>query len=321
LKEDFKDKLDVTFPIYRKNGIKIWVHSYGRRFNFLGKLAIFTLTKFLSTFKKTTVMKGNLANLEDHLVDKTMKLEFEQNLTQLNTRLQQINKLKTELLYRVSHELKTPLISVKGYTNLILTGYKGKLDKEMIPYLEGIMEGSERLEKLINELLESTRLEENKTKLNIREGDLTSLVKHTLEQLNDAIKMRNHSIILNLNDRILTKFDKEKIQKIVSNLLVNAIKYTPKKGQIEINSDIVNNEVIISIKDNGIGLTSEEQNQLFKQFGKIERYGKGLDVDIDGVGFGLHISRKIIELHNGKIWVESEGKNKGSTFYFSIPMI
>lgn len=316
-----KETLDITYPIYRKDRIKIWIHSYGRRFHFMGKPAIFVLTKFISTFNKTENKNENSIDLKEPFVDNTMKYELEQNLKQLNTRLQEINHLKSELLYRISHELKTPLISVKGYTDLILTSYKEKLDPDLLSYLKAIMEGSERLENLINELLESSKLENDQIKLKVKDGDLTSLIEHTLEQLDEVIKARKHSIILNLNDKLLTKFDEEKIQKVISHLLLNAINYTPKIGQINITSDVRNDKIIISIKDNGIGLTKEEKFKLFKQFGKIERYGKGWEVGIDGVGFGLYNSKKIVELHDGKIWVESDGVNKGSTFYFSLPLI
>jgi signal transduction histidine kinase len=287
----------------------------------MGKPAVFTLTKFISTYRKIENKNGKPINLEEPFVDGTMKKELEQNLKLLNRKLQEINELKSELLYRISHELKTPLIPVKGYADLLLRTYKGKLDENILSYLKAIMDGSERLENLINELLESSSLEKNQIKLNLKDGDLTNLIKHTLEQLNDVIELRNHSIILNLNDELLTKFDEKKIQKALSHLLLNAFNYTPKNGQIKICSDIKNNDIIISIKDDGIGLTDEEKQKLFRQFGKIERYGKGWDIGINGPGFGLYNSKKILELHSGKIWVESEGKNKGSTFCFSIPII
>jgi signal transduction histidine kinase len=210
---------------------------------------------------------------------------------------------------------------VKGYTDLLLRTYKEKLDANVIAYLNAIMNGSERLEKIINVLLESSNLETNQINLNLKEGDLTTLIEHTLEQLNNVIKERDHSIILNLNDELLTKFDEEKIQNVVSNLLLNAINYTPKNGQINVCSEVKKGEITISIEDNGIGITQEEKEKLFRQFGKIERYGKGWDIGIDGPGFGLYNSKKIIELHGGRMWVDSEGKNKGSTFHFSIPLV
>ncbi|MFX1343675.1 MAG: ATP-binding protein [Promethearchaeota archaeon] len=317
----FKENLDITYPIYHKNGTKIWVHSYGKRFHFMGKPAVFTLTKFISPYRMTEFRNGKLINLEETFVDDTMKKELEKSLKLLNLKLKEINNLKSELLYRISHELKTPLIPVKGYADLLLRTYKENLDENILSYLKAIMNGSERLENLINELLESSNLEKNQTKLNLKEGDLTSLIEQTLEELNDVIKMRNHSVILNLNDKLLTKFDEGKIHKVVSNLLLNAINYTPKKGQIKIYSDIKDSNIVISIEDDGIGLTKEEKQKLFTQFGKIERYGKGWDIGIDGVGLGLYNSKKILELHGGKIWVESEGKNKGSIFSFSIPLI
>ena len=92
-------------------------------------------------------------------------------------------------------------------------------------------------------------------------------------------------------------------------------------GHITIDSTKEDSQYIISIKDTGIGLTQKEIGQLFTQFGKIERYGQGWDVDIEGTGLGLYISKELMTLHDGKIWVESEGRNKGSTFFFSLPII
>jgi PAS domain S-box-containing protein len=316
-----KETLDITYPLNHKNGIKIWVHSFGRRFHFMGKPAVFVLTKFISTFKDKEEDNDDSINLNEPVVDEAIKKELEQNLNQLNIKLSEINELKKELLYRISHELKTPLIPVKGYADLLLRTYDGKLDDKVLTYLRAIMDGSDRLEKLINELLESSNLEKRQIKLSLKEGDLTALIENTLEKLNDVIEVRKHSIILNLNDELLTKFDEVKIQKVLSNLLLNAINYTPKEGQIKISSKVNNDKILICIEDDGIGLTEDEKNRLFQQFGKIERYGKGWDITSDGPGFGLYNSKKIVELHGGKIWVQSEGKNQGSTFCFSIPII
>ncbi|MFW9824049.1 MAG: ATP-binding protein, partial [Candidatus Thorarchaeota archaeon] len=306
-----KETLDITYPLRHKSGAKIWVHSYGRRFHFMAKPAVFVLTKFISTFKELEENSKDSINLNEPVVDKAIKRELEQNLNQLNKKLNEINDLKQEILYRISHELKTPLIPVKGYADLLLRTYKGKLDDKVLTYLRAILDGSDRLENLINELLESSKLEKSQITLNLKEGDLITVIEHTLEQLNDVIELRKHSVILNLNDRILTKFDEKKMQKVFSNLLLNAINYTPKKGQIKISTKLNNDDILVCIKDDGIGLTDDEKNRLFQQFGKIERYGKGWDVSSEGVGFGLYNSKKIVELHGGKIWVQSEGKNRG----------
>jgi signal transduction histidine kinase len=116
-------------------------------------------------------------------------------------------------------------------------------------------------------------------------------------------------------------FDKERMYDVIANLLINAIKYTPPNGEIIIKSEIKEKFYIISIKDTGIGITEEEKSQLFREFGKIERYGMGWDIGIEGSGLGLYMSKKIVQLHKGDMWVESEGRNKGSTFCFSLPII
>ena len=118
---------------------------------------------------------------------------------------------------------------------------------------------------------------------------------------------------------MIINFDKEQIRHVINNLITNAIKYTPLNGKIGVNSKIAEDSIEIAIQDSGIGFTEEEKERIFTQFGKIERYGQGFDVISEGVGLGLHIAKKIIDLHGGEIWVESEGKNKGSSFSFSLP--
>ncbi|MFW9898933.1 MAG: PAS domain S-box protein [Candidatus Thorarchaeota archaeon] len=248
-------------------------------------------------------------------------IEIEQRRWQVQQYLEEQNKLKTELLSRTSHELKTPLISIKGFTDLLLTLHSSKLDTDMISIIEDIKEGGRRLEENINALLESSRLEQGLLELNKSTEDLTFLIKFVLRDLRGMLELRNQKIILNIHEYLTASFDKERMYEVVSNLLTNAIKYTPPGGEITIKSEIKEKFYIICVEDNGIGFTEEEKSKLFKQFGKIERYGEGWDIDIQGSGLGLYISKKIVELHGGKIWAESEGKNKGSRFYFSLPII
>lgn len=259
--------------------------------------------------------------ISDAIEIEQRRWQVQQDLEAQNIMLNEINKLKTELLSRTSHELKTPLISIKGFTDLLLTLHKSKFDNEVITVLEEIKDGSKRLEKIINLLLQSSKLDQGQLQLNITKEDLNFLIKYSVKELQGLAKLRKQALSFTLHDKLEAEFDKERIHEVISNLLINAIKYTPPGGNITVKSDIEDNFYIISVKDDGIGLTEEEKGQLFKQFGKIERYGQGWDVEIEGTGLGLYISKKIIELHGGKIWVESEGRNKGSTFYFSIPRI
>jgi signal transduction histidine kinase len=125
---------------------------------------------------------------------------------------------------------------------------------------------------------------------------------------------------LNAYDDLFILCDKEKLFEVFNHLILNAIKFTPPKGKVLINSKKNNNTFEIKVKDTGLGITQQEKKRLFKQFGKIERYGKGWDVDIEGSGLGLYICKKIVELHGGEIWVESGGRDKGSTFKFTLPL-
>ncbi|MHA2180795.1 MAG: PAS domain-containing sensor histidine kinase, partial [Promethearchaeota archaeon] len=246
--------------------------------------------------------------------------QVQQDLEEQNITLNKIDKLKTELFSRTSHELKTPLISIKGFTELLLTLHKSKLDPETVSILEEIKDGSKRLEKIINLLLESTKLEAGQLELKKSKEDLTFLINFCVKELKGLATLRNQSILFDPLNKIEAFIDKERIYEVISNLLLNAVKYTQPGGTISIQVQSDDNNYIISVTDNGIGFTEEEKKQVFKQFGKIERYGQGWDVAIEGTGLGLYITKKLVELHGGKIWLTSEGRNKGTTFKFSIPL-
>ncbi len=244
-----------------------------------------------------------------------------QKLEKQNINLKEINKFKSDLLQRTSHELKTPLISIKGYSDLLLNLHLDKFDIDTISSLREINRGCEKLEEIVSILIESSKLKTHKIELNLQEEDLSFLIKLCVNKLRGLADSRNQSIYVDIYDKIIIKIEKEKIQDVILNLLTNAIKNTPPNGAIRIHSEIEDDFIIISIEDNGIGITKEEKEILFKQLGKIERYGQGWDLGIDGIGLGLFISKKYVELHDGSIWVESEGRNKGSTFLFSLPVI
>ncbi len=280
-------------------------NSY-RAFTKYGKI------KWIDQFSKPIIYRGKPAELIT-IMDITEKKKAEEELIKLNS-------LKSELLRRTSHELKTPLVSIKGFSDLLLTVHKEKLDDYVLATTREIKLGCERLESLIQDILKTAELESESVELIKSEEDLSFLIKLCVKELQGLIKLRNHEINLEIHDKLIAHFEPDQIHLVVSNILNNAIKYTPPNGKIEIRSAIRDDSVLISIHDNGIGLTYEEKKRLFTQFGKIERYGQGLDIISDGSGLGLFITKKIVELHGGKIWVRSKGRNKGSTFYFTLPL-
>jgi PAS domain S-box-containing protein len=236
------------------------------------------------------------------------------------TEKKNLEEIKSNLLTRFSHEFKTPIISIKGFTDLLLKEYKHKLDDRIISFLLKIKEGGEKLKLLVNSFIESSQLDEKLAELKISKQDLSDLIIKNTSEMQALLNLRNHVLKLDIQTDLIAEFDKDKINSVISNLLLNSINYTPLGGKIIIYSEIRNKNLIFSIKDNGIGLTDEEKKQLFKPFGKIERYGKGWDIVAGGMGVGLYLSKEIIDLHRGKIWAESEGRNNGSTFYFSLPI-
>jgi signal transduction histidine kinase len=278
-----------TYKMFTKTGDLRWIKIYTKQIYYQGKDSI------LAT-----------------LMDVTERGIAEQ-------KLREINQLKSELLERTSHELKTPLISIKGFTDLLLDLHKEKFDTDTVSILAEIKQGTEQLEMIINKLLETSQLASGKLDFKPTQDDLSFLIKFCVKNLRGLANTRNIFINLDIPEKIILKFEKEKLYEVVSHLIINAIKYTPPFGEIKILSEINDGFIVVVVEDNGIGLTEEEKKKIFKQFGKIERYGQGWDIGTEGTGMGLYTSKKIVELHGGKIWVESEGRNMGSKFCFSLP--
>ncbi|TFG18077.1 MAG: PAS domain-containing sensor histidine kinase [Promethearchaeota archaeon] len=231
-----------------------------------------------------------------------------------NIKLLELNKLKNDLVSRVSHELKTPLNSIYGGAQILLEIYKNSMRSEAIEFIEMIHKGGKRLKALIEKLLDISRIESGKMQLNLAEENLAGLIKECVGELSYLLKERDLNIELYLPDVAILRVDKIRIEQVITNLLSNAIKNTPPEGNIIISLYEKNDSFYFSITDSGIGLTTEDMEKLFKKFGKIERYGQDLNVDIEGSGLGLYLSKEVIDLHGGSIWVESEGRNKGSIF-------
>ncbi len=295
----YRQKLREGVP-----GIKNY-YSY-RVFTKNGKL------KWIDQFSKNIIFRGEPAELIT-IIEITEKKEAEEELIKLTN-------LKSEMFVRTSHELKTPLQSIKGFSDLLLNYHRSRLDDYTISKITAIKNGADRLQKLIGDILKAAELESGHTKIKLKSDNLSKIINICVKEVQGFADLRKHRVELDVEPNLITSFEQEQIHKVVSNLLNNAIKYTPPNGKIEINSNIKNNLILTSIKDDGIGFTKEEMQMVFKQFGKIERYGQNLQVIPDGTGLGLFISKKIVELHGGEIWVESDGRNQGSTFYFTLPI-
>jgi PAS domain S-box-containing protein len=253
--------------------------------------------------------------------DITAKKEAEFLITEEVKKLKELDKIRKNLISRVSHELKTPLVSVSGGCELLLTLYGDKLKKEELEILELIEKGGKRLKHLVDNLIDISRIEYDKFKLIKKPTNFSALIREISNELMYSIRERNINLKLILPENLYVDLDKVRIEQVIMNLLSNAIKNTPPKGEICVNLMKKENVVELSIKDTGIGIAQEEMDMLFTRFGKLERYGEGYEyIDIQGTGLGLYISKEIIDSHEGEIRAESEGRNKGSTFMVKLPI-
>lgn len=189
-------------------------------------------------------------------------------------------------------------------------------DEKSVAYLNRIDDQIDRLINLVSQLLDVSKIEAGGLKLNKSIFRLDDLVKETIDELEENIP--NHKVITNLQRRLRVRADRDRVQQVLINLLTNAAKYSPDADKIVVKGKVnKNNEVIISVKDYGMGIPRKHQGKIFEKFFRVY---EGRDRTFPGLGMGLHIAWDIIKKHKGKIWFESE-PNKGSTFYFSLPLI
>jgi signal transduction histidine kinase len=247
-------------------------------------------------------------------MDITDKKQAEQLIIEENKRLLELEELRKDLITRVSHELKTPMTSIFGTIQILLGIFREKLDKEALKYAKIGYRGCLRLKELIDNLLDASRLESKKFELRLQKEDLGILVDDCINDMSYLADTRKQTIEIDYPYKVEYEIDRLRFRQVITNIISNAIKNTPREGNIVISLNEKDVYIDIHVRDNGVGLTQKEKERLFEKFGKIERYGMDLDVDIEGCGLGLYISKEIVELHGGKILVESEGRNKGTTF-------
>ncbi len=236
-------------------------------------------------------------------------------------KLKDLDQIRKDLISRVSHELKTPLVSICGASELLLELFKDEMKAELIELIEMIENGSRRLSSLVDNLLDITRIEYNKLQLEKEATDINNIIRNCVKEMMYLTKRRKLTVALELPEELYLVVDKIRIEQVILNLLSNAIKNTPPNGNIKIILNKKQNWAEISVSDTGIGLTKKEMQIIFTRFGKIERYGDGLEyINIQGSGLGLYISKEIVGLHEGNIRAESEGRHKGSSFIVKLPL-
>lgn len=242
-----------------------------------------------------------------------------------NEKLKQLDKMRTELIDRASHELKTPLVSIYGGIQVIKEAYGSELNKEVISYLDIIERGYRRLNGLVSNLIDSLRVGSKKLQIEKQHLNFSEILRNCIQEISSLDIFGGINIIERIPRGIYLDIDKIRIEQVFMNLLTNAIKFSPKNSEIHVRLIEEEEYIEVSIRDQGIGLTKEEKERLFTKFGKFERYDLSFDkIDLrnlstEGSGLGLYITKELVEKHNGTIWAESEGRYKGTTFFLRLP--
>lgn len=230
-------------------------------------------------------------------------------------------QMQTSFVSIAAHELRTPLTSIKGYLSVFLSDYDNQLNNDQKSLLGHISAATEQLLSLVDNLLSVSRVERSSMAVNLQPIDWQAVVKEVVEEFKERAIEKNITLeFFPSIEKILTiKADKVRLTEVISNLLNNAIQYTNPTGRITVVVEKKEGEVVTSIADSGRGIPKEAIPNLFTKFYRVNQEATQSQSP-SGTGLGLYISKAIVELHHGKIWVESE-VGKGSTFRFSLPII
>ncbi|MFX1391695.1 MAG: PAS domain S-box protein [Promethearchaeota archaeon] len=266
-------------------------------------------------------IEGTFSDITEKFRLEQELLESEKKLRSQNIELKKLDKIKNDFITMAAHELKTPLISISGYTDYILMKHRSHLNVEITTDLLTVQRNVNRLEVLMDQLLEVLKIDENELKLQKEETNISQIINNCLDELSYLINEKNLEIILDLDLDITINIDPNRIFSVFTNLISNAIKFTPDYGWVEISARKEENQYIFKVKDNGIGLDREEIDRLFRKFERIKApiMNEHIHIKDSGTGLGLYITKGIITAHGGKIWASSEGENKGSIFTFTLP--
>ena len=273
----------------------------------------FELDHVVSSVRKALEKKMLLDRNKD-LIEKQASLI--ERLHRSYKQLKELDQLKSDFLVTISHELLTPLTSIKALTYNFLHGVVGTLDKKQTDYAELIREDADRLEEILKDILNFSKLEAGKIELKREAVDVKTVIAKVVRALKPVAAGKGVSLDENgLADLPQARADRSRLEEIIANLVDNAIKYTPSGGKILVGAREGENSLVVNVRDTGIGIARDHLNKIFSRFTQFHRdQGPGSH----GVGLGLAIVKKLVELHNGNISVESE-VGKGTTFTFSIP--
>ncbi|MDO8655393.1 MAG: ATP-binding protein [bacterium] len=247
------------------------------------------------------------------LLIRSVRKEVEQK-----EKLEELSRAKSEFMSIASHQLRTPLSIVKGYISLMQEGSFGETTEKQREVMQKVYTTNEGMMNMVNDLLNVTRAEEGRLQYTFEDTDLRELATKTVESLRGAAAEKKLELISQLpSESVLVSSDKEKLGQVISNLVDNAIKYTP-QGSVTVQLSCDKGMALVKVQDTGLGIGKEEMGKLFESFSRGTAATKSWT---KGTGMGLYVAKKFVQAQGGRIWVESEGEGKGSTFFVEIPLL
>ena len=319
----------------------VFIHSNTKYFSVETKA---TLNRFRPLIERAVFDIENKEKLEATVRERTAELAVAKE------RAEESDRLKSAFLAAMSHELRTPLNSIIGFTGIILQELVGPLNNEQSKQLTMVQDSAQHLLSLINDVLDLSKVEAGRLKIDISDVNLKKVLENSMTIVKDVALKNQIQLSLDMDGVPVTiQSDKRKLKQIMYNLLSNAVKFTPDGGFVRVNSKLVDCSiksgrrsedpetfqividqksknkipgalykkcVEIAVSDTGIGIRKEDQKRVFNQFEQIDGSS---DKKFQGTGLGLALTKRLVELNGGKIWVESGGEGKGSTFRFIIP--
>jgi signal transduction histidine kinase len=259
--------------------------------------------------RMTARLRDSYSTLEQKVAERT------HDLAEAMAQLEVANQHKSDLLSTVSHELRTPLGAIKGYATALLRFGPRIRPAERREFLEAIDRAADRLSALIEDLLLAQRLEAGKLPITPEPLNLAELAEEVVAEL--APRTVDHHFVCLLPPTLPTaRGDSRRVRQVLLNLLENAIKYSPDGGEIRIAAEACDGDLLVSVRDQGLGIPAEHVGRVFERFHRVET---GVTRTTRGAGLGLSICQGIVQAQGGRIWAESAGPGHGSTLLFTLP--
>lgn len=264
----------------------------------------------------TIIAKGNFSRRID-ISSRDEIGELAEAFNIMCYKLNELERLKSEFIANVSHEFRTPLTSLKEANNLMLDGIAGRTTEKQQRLLGIIREESDKLIKMIHDLLDLSKLEAGMVRYNFMPSDINIVIEKCVDEMRLLAEGKHIDMNMDIGERLpIILMDSEKIKQVITNLLSNAVKFTPDGGRIIVKGFEEDANIRVEITDTGIGISKEDMGRIFDKFQQADTI---INKKIRGTGLGLSIARHIMEAHKGSIWAESE-LGKGSNFIFLLPI-